>query len=403
LVAVEGRCGFGFRERGTRSVVWAASGIALASCLSLALVLVSSARAEELTHPTLAIGSTAPAFDLPGVDGRHHTLGEYGSAPVLVVIFSTNHCPTAQAYEARIQRLHDDFKGKGVAVVVISPNDPAAVRLDELSYSDMGDTLEEMKRRAADRGFTFPYLYDGETQSVARAYGPAATPHVFVFDKARKLRFTGRIDNSEDPSKATTHETRDAVDALLAGKAPAVDKTRTFGCSVKWAEKKAWAEEGFRQWAREPVELKRASEADIRALTANPTKKLRLVNVWATWCGPCVIEFPDLVKTNRMYRGRDFEIITISADSTDNSERVLAFLRAQQASTTNLLFDGPNTDSLAEAVDPKWSGALPTTILVAPGGKVIWRSEGAFDPLALRRAIVGWLGRYYHSKPGEAQ
>ena len=391
------------QQGATSAVRRARCAVALVGGMAFVLVVAAGARAEETVHPTLALGAPAPDFDLPGVDGRHHTLSEYASAPVLVVIFSANHCPTAQAYEARVQRLHDDYRKKGVAFVVISPNDPGAVRLDELGYSDIGDSLEEMKIRAADRKFTFPYLYDGESQSVSRAYGPAATPHVFVFDKERRLRFAGRIDNFEDPSKATTHEARDAIEALLAGKTPTVEKTRTFGCSVKWADKKAWAEEGFRQWAREPVDVKKASVTEIRALVANPTKNLRLVNVWATWCGPCVIEFPDLVKTHRMYRGRDFEAITISADSSDNGDRVLAFLKSQQASTTNLLFDGPDSDALAEAVDPKWSGALPTTILVAPGGQVIWRSEGAFDPLALRRAVVGWLGRYYHSKPGEGR
>jgi thiol-disulfide isomerase/thioredoxin len=133
---------------------------------------------------------------------------------------------------------------------------------------------------------------------------------------------------------------------------------------------------------------------------ANATGKLRLVNVWATWCAPCIIEFPELVSIHRMYRGREFEAVTISADSPDKLDKVGGFLKSQQASTLNLLFEGPDADALAEAVDPRWSGALPTTVLVAPGGEIIWRSVGAFDPLALKGAIVGYLGRYYHSKPG---
>ncbi|HZM50443.1 MAG TPA: redoxin domain-containing protein, partial [Vicinamibacteria bacterium] len=137
---------------------------------------LSAAADDAPAHPTLAIGAAAPDFALPGVDGRTHTLAEYASARVLVLVFTCNHCPTAQAYEERIQKLQDDFAPKGVALVAISPNDPKAVRLDELGYTDLSDSLEEMKIRARERRFTFPYLYDGDTQAVAHAYGPTATP-----------------------------------------------------------------------------------------------------------------------------------------------------------------------------------------------------------------------------------
>src|SRR4051812_7776164 len=127
-------------------------------------------------HATLAIGSSAPDFNLPGVDGKTHRLSDYSSAKVLVVVFTCNHCPTAQLYEPRLKKLHDDYAGKSVALVAIQPNNPNAIRLDELGYTDVSDSLEDMKVRAAYRHFDFPYLYDGDTQVVARAYGPKATP-----------------------------------------------------------------------------------------------------------------------------------------------------------------------------------------------------------------------------------
>ena len=123
---------------------------------------------------------------------------------MLVFVFTANHCPTAQAYEERIEKLHADYAGRGVAVVLVSPNDPLALRLDEQGYTDLGDSLEDMKIRAKDRGWTFPYLYDGETEAMSRQYGPVATPHVFVFDAERKLRFVGRVDDGENPAKVTT-------------------------------------------------------------------------------------------------------------------------------------------------------------------------------------------------------
>ena len=241
---------------------------------------------------TLEIGSPAPDFRLPGVDGKTYALGGFRDAEILVVVFTCNHCPTAQAYEDRIQRLADDYKDKKVALVAISPNDPEAVRLDELGYSDMGDSLDEMKIRAKDKGFRFPYLYDGQTQQVSLAYGPMATPHVFVFDRDRRLRFVGRIDDSEKPQRVTSHDTRNAIDALLAGRPVPVEKTRVFGCSIKWSDKRESAKKSLATWAKEEVGLKLIDEKAIRALVKNDGKKLRLINVWATWCGPCLVELP---------------------------------------------------------------------------------------------------------------
>jgi thiol-disulfide isomerase/thioredoxin len=375
--------------------------VSLAALALLVLPALPALAAEGQSVPTLAIGARAPDFDLPGVDGKRYTLASFAGARVLVFVFTANHCPTAQAYEERIEKLHADYAGRGVQLVLVSPNDPLALRLDEQGYSDLGDSLEDMMVRAKDRGWTFPYLYDGETEAMSRRYGPVATPHVFVFDAERRLRFVGRVDDGEDPAKVTTHDARNAIDAVLAGKAVPVETTKVFGCSVKWADKRPWVKDGFEKWAQEAVSLDTVDEAGVKALARNEGgKRLRLVNVWATWCGPCVIEFPDLVSLHRIYRGREFEVVTVNADDAAKREKALEFLKTQQASTRNVAFDKGDPYALIEAVDPKWQGALPHTLLVAPGGEVIYRSEGAFDTPKLRKAIVGWLGRYYHSTPG---
>src|SRR3954469_5435756 len=196
------------------------------------MLLVCVARAAQ-NPPTLKMGAQAPDFNLPGVDGKTYSLKDFSDAKILVIIFTCNHCPTAQAYEKRIIKLHEDYKDKGVALVAISPNDPLAVRLDELGYTEYSDSLEEMKQRAKDRDFRFPYLYDGETQKTSLAYGVLATPQVYLFDQERKLRYVGRIDDS-DVKTVTSHDARNAIDALLAGKPVPVQQTRVFGCSTKW-------------------------------------------------------------------------------------------------------------------------------------------------------------------------
>ena len=173
---------------------------------------------------TLALATEAPPFDLPGVDGRNHRLDDYADAPVLAVVWSCNHCPYVQAWEGRMIAIQRDYADRGVRLVAISSNDA-----DQYPQ----DSFEEMRARAESEGFNLDYLYD-EDQSVARAYGPERTPEVFLFDRDRRLVYHGAIDDSRDDRGVTQHYLRDALDALLAGEAPAVADTPPVGCTVKW-------------------------------------------------------------------------------------------------------------------------------------------------------------------------
>ncbi len=369
--------------------------------LSIAALILAGPAGAAVADPTglktLPIGSPAPDFHLPGVDGKTYSLQDFAAARVLVVIFTCNHCPTAQAYEARVARLHADYRDKGVAVVAISPNDPAAVRLDELGYTDLGDSFEDMKVRARDHHFTYPYLYDGQTQATARAYGVLATPHVFIFDADRKLRYVGRFDDAE-VKEVKSHDARNAVDALLAGRPVPVATTRVFGCSTKWADKQADARKSLARWDAEPVTLEPIDLDAVAKLTRNDSRNLLVVNLWATWCGPCVAELPELVTMNRMYRGRrdrPFRLVTISMDDPAKREDALRVLKENHVSATNYILNTSDRDKFAEALDKEWPGPLPYTVVIAPGGKVLYRKTGQLEPLELKRAIVGYLGRTY--------
>jgi len=349
-------------------------------------------------HKTLEIGASAPDFSLPGVGGKTYTLQSFKNAKVLAIVFMCNHCPTSQAYEDRVIKLTSDYAAKGVSVVAINPNNPASLRLDELGYSDVGDSFEEMKVRAKDAHFNFPYLYDGETEIASNKYGPVCTPHIFIFDKDRKLRYEGRIDDTENPRKTPhSQDARNAIEALLSGKEVPVATTKVFGCSIKWAEKSVWIDKAKIQWAKEPVKLDSIDAKGIAELLKNHTDKLRLINVWATWCGPCVEEFPDLVTMNRMYRDRGFEFVSISADDPDHKDKALKFLQRNQASGPNYIFNIDDKYKLIEAIDPKWEGALPYTILVEPEGKVVYSHQGIIDPDQLKLIIFNdpMIGRIY--------
>ncbi|MCF2444136.1 redoxin domain-containing protein [Dyadobacter sp. CY345] len=369
------------------------------SVLRLFILLASFSGGYALAQPaTLATGSAAPDFNLKNVDGKNYSLKSFADANVLAIVFTCNHCPTAQAYEDRLIALTSEFKDKKVAVLAISSNDPKAIRLDELGYTDMGDTFDEMQLRAKDKGYNFPYLYDGDDQATALAYGPVATPHIFIFDKERKLRYTGRIDDVEKPTG--TPKNRDAHNAILeliAGKPVTVATTKTFGCSMKWTTKEHNVQDEEAGWAKEPVSLETIDEAGIKELISNKSDKLRLINVWATWCGPCVTEFPDFMQMHHMYRNRDFEFISISADTPDKKGKALKFLQGKRASNKNFIFQSEDKYKLIEAIDPKWQGALPYTILVEPGGKIVYAQQGPIDPKKMKKIVVEnkYLGRFY--------
>jgi peroxiredoxin len=174
---------------------------------------------------TLKLDQKAPDFSLPGTDGKTYSLSSFKDAPVLVVVFSCNHCPYVVGSEDRMIKLSNDYSPRGVAMIAINSNE---------TESHPTDSMEHMKARAAEKGFRFPYVRD-ETQEVALKYGALRTPHFYVFDKDRKLRYTGRMDdNPRTPGRETTRELRDALDAILAGKEPSVQVTNPIGCNVKW-------------------------------------------------------------------------------------------------------------------------------------------------------------------------
>jgi peroxiredoxin len=362
---------------------------------ALAILLLTLTAWAQQPHPILAIGSPAPNFELPGVDGAVHKLADYSSSPVLVVVFTCNHCPIAQMYERRIADLAADYKDRGVAVVAIQPNDPTAIRIDELDSSDISDSLEEMQIRAQYKHLTYPYLYDGETQSVTNAFGPQATPHVFVFDQDRHLRYEGHMDNSYRVEQVKTHEARDAIDALLAHREVTVTHTGVFGCSTKWKEKQASRVEALHKIESQPVKLDLASAADLKTLRANPTGKTLLVSFWATWCGSCLHEFPDFEDTFRMYGVRDLELVTVAANMPDEKNSVMRVLEKMHATSRNLLFASDDTAALQAAFDPTWESAVPYTVLIAPDGKVLYKKQGSVEMLELRRTILASLPSDY--------
>ncbi|MDX5340201.1 MAG: redoxin domain-containing protein [Cyclobacteriaceae bacterium] len=401
-----------------RSVCQFLRGLAYLSTLSLAISCGKNEGSAEKTEgevPTeftanpqavseksiakLAIGDKAPPFNLPGIDDKFHTLEEYSDYDVLVINFTCNHCPTAQAYEDRFINLVKEFQGKSVGFVAISPNSPIAILPEELGYTDLSDTFEEMKIRASEKGYNFPYLYDGDTHEFSTAYGPTATPHVFVFDKERKLTYSGRIDAKEKPGTGNAEDLRNAINSTLAGNPIPEDQAQTpaFGCSIKWAWKNEYTIKKNEEWQNREVTLEKLKPADLEKLLQNNTDELLLVNFWATWCGPCFIEYPEFVTLQRMFGERDFQFVSVSMDSPDQSEKALKFLKGKNSALPNYLMDTEDKYEVIKVVGGEWDGSLPITLLIEPGGNVAYRVPGTIDPLELRKKIVDhpMIGRYF--------
>jgi len=371
-----------------------------------------TAVAEEKDVRDLQIGDPAPDFSLPGIDGKTHHLAEYKDAKIFMVAFISNHCPDSHAAEARLKKLYAETKDKGLVLVAINPNNPDGLSLDELGYSKYNDGFEDMQKYAKERGFDFPYLYDGETQAVAKAYGCLATPHLFIFDAQRKLQYKGYLDESryEDPATVKKPAARNAVDAIFAGQPVPEAITKPHGCSTKWLSKKSLAAEKMTKWDATPVDVEPIDVAGVEKLRKNGTKKVRMINVWATWCGPCVAEFPELVTTARKFGLRDFEFISISADEPKDTAQVKAFLEKRGAglsdrlkkslkeegrTTNSYVYNGASPDDLMKALDTEWKGGIPHTILVGTNGEIIWRHSGAVDGEELRAKILDYMGAYY--------
>lgn len=385
----------------------------------LSLLLLSGTLAFAQNPPgfrELNIGDPAPDFKLIGVDDRTMSLADFSDAKLLAVVFTSNHCPVSHAAEPRLITLYQEYRNRGFGVVAINPNHPDGLRPDELGYSKYGDSFPEMKLYAKEMGFPFPFLYDGETQSVASAYGCLATPHVFLFDQDRKLRYKGWIDDCRFPGEehVTKPDLRNAVTALVEGKPVPVEITRPIGCSTKWRSKKPAVLKDDEKWAALPVAIEQIDAAGVAKLRANPTAKYRLINVWSTTCGPCVEEFPGLVRVARRMGLRPFELITISTDLPADQAKAEAFLKKHHAglpghlksglakegrSTNSYLYTEASMDPLIKALDPEWQGPIPHTVLIAPGGEIAFRHTGRLSEEELLDEILKVLTPFY--QPGK--
>jgi len=340
-------------------------------------------------YPVLPIGSLLPEFTLEGIDGKMHKSSEYTKTKALAILFESVHCPVSINYEGRAEELYRTYRDQGLTFIAVNPNNPKAVRLNELGYTDMTDSMPEMKVRAAFKGIDWPYLYDGETQVTSMKLGAVATPHIFIFDQDHKLRYQGAIDDNQKPSDVKVHYAKDAIEALLAGRPVPIAESRAFGCSTKWLSKKTGVEEEWASILAEPVTVDPINADGLKALRANSgTGKTMLVSFWSTTCALCASQFEDVQKTWWMFRRRPYLYTTVSVDAPAKSADVLAFLAKQHAGNPNKQFSSADVAGLQTAFGAKWNPSQPFVMVIGPDGKVVFQREGKWDIHEVRRYVL---------------
>ncbi len=320
-----------------------------------------------------AIGRPAPDFRLKDLNGKLHELKDY-RGKTTVIGFISARCPVSNAYQDRVRALAEEYNQKGVVFIGIN------------SSSD--EALDEIRSHAAASRFKFTILKD-EGSVIADAYAAERTPTVYVVDAEGVLRYQGRIDNSQNPRMVRRGDLREALNQILAGKPVSVAETKAMGCLIKRSQNKPRpALAKVSQIAADEPEVGLLKPAGYAGLLKQSEGKILIVNFWATWCGPCVAEFPEFVAIDTKYRDRGLRVIGISADETaEIKTKVVPFLKQQKARYENFVQDVEDPQDMIDVVNKDWSGTLPATFVYGKAGKPIYTRFGIIDREELVAAI----------------
>ena len=341
-----------------------------------AFVLFSKSKGQESLK--------LPRFSLLGVDGKTYTQNSFSNYQNIAVIFYSNHCRVSQKFEKLIIQLSNILANNKSNLILVSPNFENAILPDEKAYSDVGDSFEEMKIRAKKKNFNFPYLYDGENQSLANQMGVKATPHGFLFNKNRKLIYSGRIG---DLNKAYDLNSSDLFIAYLKEKKGinSFFQTKVFGTSIKTREDLHLADKVRKRYSEETIRVTHATQKKLKFFLNHPSESPKLVYVWSNEDKENRDNLLAISSVYKIYRKRGLKVYTVCIG--ENLNLTKETLSMAQLSAVNFLIDGKDFSPLAKYHPNGGEKVTPFTVLLDKNGKIILNNIGFFDHLLYKIKI----------------
>jgi peroxiredoxin len=313
------------------------------------------------------VGQPAPDFTLADLSGKTHSLKDYRGKGV-VVSFISARCPISNAYKDRIRAIADEYEKRGVAFLGVN--------------SSADESIEEARAYAAKNNLDFTILKD-EGNVVADAYAAERTPKVYLIDGEGVLRYQGRIDNSQNPRLVKRDDLREALNEMLSGKPVSVAETKALGCLIKRVQDAKAAP------AMPPAKTA-AAQAEPKVGTLKPADfpkfkdsakgKVLVLNFWATWCGPCVAEFPELVALDAKYRDKGMKLVGITTDDAEDVQpKVIPFIKKHHVKFDIVRQDTDDPEEMMNQITKDWNGVIPVTFVYDKQGNLAYTRFGIID------------------------
>jgi peroxiredoxin len=327
---------------------------------------------QSTTSANSSIGKAAPDFTLTDLKGQNHSLRDYRGKIVALGFISTN-CPISNDYNARMRAIAEDYGKQNAVFLGINSN--------------FNEPVTEIKAHAAKNNLPFTILKD-EGNKVADAYGAQRTPEIFLIDNEGIVRYHGRIDNSREVRRVNRQDLRAALNELIEGKAVSVTEGKAFGCPIKRSQDAKKIKAGSTKAKSTEPKIAMLKPADFNKYKDAAKGKVLVVNFWATWCGPCVAEFPELVAIDAKYRDKGVKLVGISVDEVaEIKSKVVPFIKEQKAAFDILVQDSDDPEELINLIDKNWQGTLPTTFVFDKQGAIAYTRYGILDRDLLLEAI----------------
>lgn len=346
----------------------------------LILVMVTSVYAEVPKQ-------YLPSFKLKATNGEIYSQSDFNDKKVLGIVFLSNHCKVSQLFQNHLIALTRKYS-EDVVIIAVSPNYEQSILPDELAYSDLGDSFQDMVKRANRMKYNFPYLHDGDNQNLTKEIGAKITPTIYLYNQERELFYSGRIGNIDSPDNMETSEVNQAINSLLIDKKTIFKRTKVFGTSIKTKNHLLVAEQVRQRYADEKVRL---NEADARKLNFYLTHNIRKPKLFYVWQTNDEKPRDNLIKLSFLYkifRKRGFKLITVCIAKKDEEDRIVEFLENSQLSSTNFIVYGHNISPLASIIPDEVEKVTPYFRLLSSEGDKLIGGHGEISIDSLRFEIL---------------